>query len=191
MTVKKLTMHWPPLQFIFPGIGTICIIELISLFTHARVIMWKLQDAVEGHWFFWCLIAPKFSIGSVSTYWIQICNQICSLTTPNIQALNNAHNKKFNNSFPHCLIPTARSLSYITRPGSHFHLCHPTQHKCLIYTNDFSTFFLLLIICRESFSWDSQLNWLCTDLKFVISLNTPKLGLFILLDDVRSSILSM
>ena len=37
VTVKKLAMSCPPLQFIFPGIGTICIIELIALFLYGII----------------------------------------------------------------------------------------------------------------------------------------------------------
>ena len=52
---------------------------------HANVIMQKSQYAVD------CQCLPQwlqaFAQGGFSTCWIQICHQICSLTTPGIQTL--------------------------------------------------------------------------------------------------------
>ena len=42
VSAKKLAMRCPPLQFIFPGIGTICIIEHIALF-----ILWDYFTAIS------------------------------------------------------------------------------------------------------------------------------------------------
>ena len=41
VTAKQLVMRCPLLQFIFPGIGTICIIKLLPLF-----ILWDVNSEI-------------------------------------------------------------------------------------------------------------------------------------------------
>ena len=47
VTANKLALRCPPLQFIFPGIGTICIIELNHLFILCNV---NLLAELAGWW---------------------------------------------------------------------------------------------------------------------------------------------
>ena len=76
--------------------------------SHARVIKRKLLYAVKRHWL--PQLLQKFAHGGFSTCWIQICHQICSLTTPAIQAINRFGNNIKSERAQH-------SLKYTDVPG--------------------------------------------------------------------------